>query len=200
MSQANNPFESPVQPAAPTARASVPGKAKPAALTVFGVMNLIFGILGICGTAFGVFGLLVPMFLPPEALKVMEENPEPVFVLMKESSVYAGFLYCQLALGFIFSIVMIVSGVGLMKAKESGRKLAVVYAIYAILMLIAGLVMNAIFLFPMLMEQMNEPPPVGMTATINLFAQGFGAIIQLIYPALLLFFMTRQYIKDAVSK
>ena len=58
MSLCDNPFQSPqVSPADETVEKQPARPTAPASITVFGVLNLVFGALGVCGLVFAVLGL-----------------------------------------------------------------------------------------------------------------------------------------------
>ena len=96
-------------------------------------------------------------------------------------------------LGFIFNIILIVSGIGLLKQRNWGRTLSNVYAVVAILQAIGSLVLNLDFLPEALADmpgQENNPAQ----AIGNIC----GGIIALIYPILLLIFLNKQEVREAL--
>ena len=99
---------------------------RPTSATVFGILNLIFSALGLCGTGFGIFSLLV--FQNPEmgggaqvplTLELMRENPA-----------YQAFTFVSIGLGAVSAILLAVSGIGLLKLRPWGRTLCIVYGSY----------------------------------------------------------------------
>jgi len=95
----------------------------------------------------------------------------------------------------ILNIVFAVFGVFgllLLRVENWGRKLSIGYAIYAIFFGILGAVMNFIFLFrPMLEEAAQKQGSEAAGAIGGAVAGSIGGFIGLVYPILLLIFMTR---------
>jgi len=153
--------------------------AKPTAATVFGILNIIFGVLGLCGLIFSAAILFVP--------NDMQAN-NYVFEIMQESAGYRTFLLVSSVIGVIFTIILIVSGIGLLAVKPYGRTLAIAYGVYAIIGGIAGAIGNYIFLIQPLMDQAASSPQ--QTGAIGgAFGGMIGGCIGLIYPIVLLIFM-----------
>jgi len=98
-----------------------------------------------------------------------------------------------MGLGFIFNIILIVSGIGLLKRRNWGRTLSNVYAVVAILQAIGSLVLNLVFL---------PEAMAGMPGQENNPGQAIGSIcggiIAFIYPILLLIFLNKQDVKSAL--
>src|SRR5687767_11532577 len=102
-SMSTNPYQPPAileEPFSPLA------SQRPAAATVFGVLNVLFGIMGLCGTLASILFMVIP--LPPQ----MTQN-NPALQLIEENAFYRLFIQVGVGLGFIASIVLIVAGVGL---------------------------------------------------------------------------------------
>jgi hypothetical protein len=97
----------------PATAAPSPGAERPAAVTVFGILNIVFGALGLLSMPCAVFIMLV---MPP---KIM--NPS--------RSVKAWLMFSYL-IGFMRTILLIVVGIGLLKLKawapKMGRRLRLV--------------------------------------------------------------------------
>ena len=166
---------------------------RPTSVTVFGILNLVFAALGLCGVAFGVMGLTVMANLPEGA--DMPPNPQ---LDALQNPAYMAFNYASIGLGFLATIVLAIAGIGLLKLKSWGRSLSLGYAAYSIVMQIVGVVVSYIFLIQPAMalaEQGNDPQ-----AQRQMFESIGGAVIRclsLIYPILLAFFMFRPNVKAA---
>lgn len=177
-----NPYES------PTAYTSgYPATAeKPVAGIVFGILNLFFGIFGICG----VVGTSVMFFikLDPELVK-----QNPALQLMEDSEFYKLFMYGSMVTGLIFTFVLIGAGIGLLTLKPYGRTLSIWYSWYGIISTILTAVVNVFIVFPALFEHMNNMPPGPAQAGAigGIIGGVVGLVIAPIYPGLLLFFMYR---------
>lgn len=163
---------------------------RPTSGTVFGILNIVFGSLGICGMIFTVGMLLVPQ---------NPNVPNPVIEIMNENPGYRVFQNVGIGLGFIATTVLIVAGIGLLKLKPFGRKLSIGYGIYVIISALVGFVVNWIFLLGPLMEKMNTlpPGPAQAGAIGGLIGGVAGPCIGLVYPVLLLIFMFRKNVIEA---
>jgi len=164
---------------------------KPASIKVFGVLNLVFGTMGICG----LLASGAVLFAMPHDPNM----PNPALDLIQTSPVYRGFMICSLGLGFIFTVVLILSGTGLLKYRKSGRKLAIWYSWYAIIAAVVGTAMNLVFLLGPMMEQANQQGPQGAAAFGGFIGGMVGGLTGLIYPIILLVFMNKQKVIDALE-
>ncbi|HEY0455073.1 MAG TPA: hypothetical protein VGE41_01765 [Verrucomicrobiae bacterium] len=155
---------------------------RPTSATVFGVLNIIFA-------GFGLIGLLGTLFLFTAAAPNINN---PVVKLIHENPTYAAFMKISIPLGIISSAVLLASGIGLLRLKNWARKLSIGYAIYALVFGLIGVAVNFLFLFRPLIEQASQHPgPETSTAIGGAVAGTFGGCIGLIYPILLIIFMTR---------
>lgn len=185
-----NPYESPLGDQPRTIPiTNRPNEQRPTSVTVFGILNIVMGLLGLCGLGFS--GLY--MFL--QSNPTLNLPPNPVFEIMRTSTGYFGFMVVSTVLGLLFTIVLIVAGIQLLMGKQSGRKLSIVYAIYAILGAIAGMIANIVFVFgPMLNDPNGNPAMIG-----GIVGGIVGGMVGLMYPVVLWFFMTRPYVIAALK-
>ena len=167
---------------------------RPTSVTVFGILNLVFAALGLCGVAFGVMGLAVMANIP----EGIDRPPNPQLDALQNPA-YLAYSYASIGLGFLATIVLAIAGIGLLKLKSWGRSLSLGYAAYAIVMNIVGFVVSYIFIIQpavALAEQGNDPQAQGqMIGTI--VGGAVGGCLGLIYPFLLAFFMFRPNVKAA---
>ena len=156
---------------------------RPASVTVFGVLNIVFGALGILGIIFTIISLMV---ISPHATN------NPVLEIMRNSPGYAAWMKIALPLGFLATGVSITAGIGLLKLKNWGRALSIGYAIYSIVAGILGSVLNYVFIMQPLMEQASHKSGPEAAGLIGAAIGGtFGSCFGMIYPVLLLIFMFR---------
>ena len=183
-----NPY---VSPSTPQPYGDPLQEAKPASIKVFGILNLMFGAFGICGT----IGTMAMLFFMP----VNPNIPNPALDLMQSNPAYRAFMICSLGLGFIFVVILILSGIGLLKNRQIGRKLAIWYGCYAIFSAIVGTVVNVVFVLGPMMAQANQGGPES-AAAIGGFVGGLvGGCLGLIYPILLLVFMNKRKVVEALE-
>jgi hypothetical protein len=161
---------------------------RPTAVTVFGILNIVFAALGACGLL-----ATVAMFVPGPF-----SDQNPVVKIMEDHPAYALWVKVTIPLGLAAVVVLLAAGIGLLQLKEWGRKLSIGYAIYAILSVLANAAISFIVVVPALMEaaaQRHGPEAAG--AAGGVIGAVFGVIVGPIYPCFLLYFMTRPYVKAA---
>lgn len=171
---------------------------RPTSVTVFGVLNLVFAALGLCG------GVMSGVVLFGNVLPQDPNMPNPTIDLMNNSPGYRMYLMVSLALGVIAAIVLAVGGVGLLQWKRYGRSASTIYAWFAIAMAILGVVMNYFFLIAPMLEQAQQlegqEQATAMGAAIGGIAGGIGgACGGLIYPVILLIFMNRKNVINSLE-
>jgi hypothetical protein len=153
---------------------------RPASATTFGILNIIFAGLG-------VFGLVASITL----LTVMDTR-NPVVRIIQNNPAYAAWMKLSVPLGLLSCAILLTAGIGLLRMKNWARLLSIGYAIYAILFGIVGIVINFLFLVrPMLEEASHKQGPEAAGEIGGAIGGGIGGCIGLVYPVLLLIFMTR---------
>ena len=108
---------------------------RPTSVTVFGILNIVFGL-------FGVFGLIasIALFFMPAG------SNNPVVRIMHENPAYSAWLKICIPLGLLSCAALLAAGIGLLCLKSWARTLSIAYAIYAILFGLLGTAVNFIFL------------------------------------------------------
>jgi hypothetical protein len=155
---------------------------RPTSVTVFGVLNIVFGALGFFAMMFTVIVFILPL---PTA-------NNPVLEIMRNSPGYTVWMKLAVPLGFLATGVSIAAGAGLLKLKSWGRTLSIGYAIYSIVACLLGAVLNYIFIMQPLMERASQKSGPEAAALIGGAIGGtFGSCFGMIYPVLLLIFMLR---------
>ncbi|MFN0017097.1 MAG: hypothetical protein ACKVP0_02490 [Pirellulaceae bacterium] len=168
---------------------------KPTAATVFGILNILFGVLGLCGLV-----LSAAVMFSSFSAELAKDNP--AMQLMEENAIYRTFTQVAVALGFVATAVLIASGVGLLQLRPYGRTLSIGYGVYSIVMNVLGMIVNVAFVFPALLESANAAGggPAAAGAWGGLIGGVFGGCMGFIYPGLLLYFMFRPNMVAALQK
>lgn len=164
-----------------------PVSAKPVSLTVFGIINIVWGLMSLCGFGWTAVQMAIMGSQP-------QEFRDPTLEMMETNTTYFAFMVTSMGLGFFAAIALIAGGIGLLNGKPYGRTLSIVYAAYAILFGIIGIVFNLLFMVEPTMAQIEEiaqgpERTAAMAGIIGAFV-GFG-ICGMIYPIVLLIFMMR---------
>ncbi len=179
----SNPYEASTSSEA--GNAFVPAQ-RPASATVFGVLNLVFGIFGICG---GIFTAgLFAVFAIPEMAENLN-NMEGMEQFQNPS--YRAFLLVSTIINSLLTVVLLVSGTGLLKFKAWGRTAAIWYAIPQIFAIIGGAIAQYYLLVKPAIEN-AAPGAQGIGEISGAIGGLVGMAFSLIYPVLLLFFMNRK--------
>ncbi|HEX8204058.1 MAG TPA: hypothetical protein VF590_26515 [Isosphaeraceae bacterium] len=186
----DNPYEPPRMEPERTGPPS--GTIRPTAVTVFGILNLVFGGLGLACTPVNLMFLFMPA--PPPGRNIAVD-------LMTSSPTYRATIIVFSVLGMAAAAVEIVAGIGLLRLRPWGRTLSLGFASYSIVAIVVGLAVNYVFLIRPLLaaaRAANNPAATGgaVGGVIGGLASG---VIGLIYPVLLLFFMTRPRIARAFA-
>jgi len=162
---------------------------RPTSVTVFGVLNIVFAAFGIVGMIFSVL-----LFLPQAS------SNNPVVQLIHDSPAYAAWLKFSMVLGVVVCVALLAAGIGLLKLKPWARTFSIGYGIYAIVMAIVGTVVNYFLLVrPMLEQAQQKHGPDAAAAIGGAIGGTFGGCLGMVYPILLLVFMTRANVVAAFA-
>jgi len=177
-----NPYVPPQSSPDPVPLAPVKGS-RPASVSAFGVLNIVFGAMGVVCTPFSVLSLFMPQ---PAAAPA-----NPMVELMKGET-YRAFLIGSAALGWVASAVLLAAGIGLLNERSWGRKFSIGYGVYAIVATVIHGGANIVFLIMPLLEasKQQNSPEMNAALVMAIFAAVIS-LVGLIYPILLLIFMTR---------
>lgn len=174
----NNPYEYPPQQQPVQPQYQYP-PAKPTSITVFGVLNCVFGGLGILCTPFSILGLFIGDLIPMSEMNPIDIEPG-----------YKIFLLVASVLGIGFAAWLLSLGIGLLKFKSWARRGSVIYAWIAIIWGIAGVGIN----MAALSQGWMSSPEGQLPAMVGGMC---GSFVGLIYPVLLLVFMMTDKVKRA---
>lgn len=163
---------------------------RPASVTVFGILNILFGILGVFGT--------LATLLAQAALNTDTGQRNP---LWSNQPVMEAWMHISLVLGSIFTVVLIIAGIGLLRLRPWGRRCSIIYAAYAILSSALGTVFMLMFVLLPMWDQMGAGQSPAQRAGLlgGMFGGLIGGLIGCIYPALLWYFMCRPHVRAAFA-
>ena len=180
-------------------QALLPGQ-RPAVATVFGILNLVFGIIGVCSSVVVVGGFTF-VFNVLDAKTRAQMQLDQSMQQFSDPAFY-GLFVMQMVLGTILSVVIIISGIGLLKFKNWGRKLSNFYAVAYLILLVVGVAINVIFTVIPAINEANlpgaSPDKIGGAvggAVGGVFSVCFGVI----YPICLLVFLNRRQFVDQIN-
>lgn len=163
---------------------------RPTAVTVFGILNIVFA-------AFGIIGIMASAMM-----FVMAGNGSnnPMIQLLHDSPGYAAYLKVSIVLGLFLSLALLAAGIGLLWLKPWARVFSIAYGIFGIISVPVNTILSYIFMTRPLLEQAsqhhNSPEATG--AAIGGAIGGMvGGCFGLIYPVLLLIFMLQSKVAAA---
>ena len=152
----------------------IPAK-PPGVIKVFGILNIVFGGLALLCSPFTL--ITIPM---------MSKQ-------MGYSSFMLNWLIFSIVLGIAGGGVMVASGIGLLKLKSWARKLAIYYSVFAVIIAL----INPLITLTNLPEGGPNPATQKVGAIIGAV---FGLAIGLTYNALLIFFLNKRSVKEALGE
>ena len=163
---------------------------RPASLSVFGILNLVFGTLGLLSAA-----LSYKLYFTP-----LEGQTGIMPDLMRSDSFYASCMRINLVPATLFVIAQIISGIGLIQAREGGRKLALFCGVYGIL---AGIFIGYLsyyhvipFSVEYVVKNVKDPAIAEVTRNASKVGGIIGIGVGFIYPVLTLVFLGKKSVRD----
>ena len=144
---------------------------------VFGVLNCVFGGLGILCTPFSILGIFMGDLVP------MNGNQ------MQIVAGYKAFLLVTSILGIVIAAWLLSLGIGLLKFKSWARYGSIIYAWVMIAWGILGIGINMLALSRGWITLPQEAMPSYL----------IGGMVGFIYPVLLLIFMQTEKVKRAFA-
>jgi hypothetical protein len=147
-------------------------------VTIFGILNIGFAALGLVGLLFSAVILSHTDAAKNPMLKEMYDNPA-----------YAAWMKISMPLSGIVSVVLLAAGIGLLLLKNWARIASIAYGIYAILGCLVGGVLMLNVIVPIISH--NSGGPERMIMIFTMIGSVGGMVLGLVYPILLIIFMTR---------
>jgi hypothetical protein len=175
----------PYQPGAPVQR---PGTA----LKVLGIIQIVFGILGL---------LSAPVTVLVAIFNAASKDPvqRKLHTLMWEGPV-AAWSYSQAALGFVFAVLLIATGIGVVRGKLWGRTVGLVYAIGTLASLLIGQVIMFVAVYPALFDMLSSTNPIERAGAAGGIGGGVGAaIFGMVLPLITLVVLARKSARDQLT-
>jgi len=154
---------------------------RPGVVTTFGVLNIVFAALGLIGVIGAISTLSMSAASDNYVVKVMRDNPT-----------YLMWIKISIPLSLLALAALLAAGIGLLRLKAWARVLSIAYAIWAIVTGLVALVLNYLFLARPLMEEAARKESAESAGLMGgAVGSLFGGCFGLVYPIILLIFMTR---------
>lgn len=184
----SSPYHAPVSDRPEPGAAAATGR--PTSPIVFGILNIVFGLLGVCGTIGS--GAMLFVELPRDPLV-----PNPALELIASNPTYRMLMMVMISLGLLASLALLAAGVGLLLFRAWGRTLSIGYAWYGIINALFGMIVNWIYLVQPMLAKWNPAFGPAEAATVATAVSGIlGGCFGMLYPIILLVFMNRPALRD----
>jgi hypothetical protein len=157
---------------------------RPTAVSIFGILNIVFGFLALFGVS-RTFGVLALQDAP-------DDSKNPIVRIMHEIPAYATLVKWTIPPTLLSFALLLIAGIGLLRMGEWARKLSIAYGIYAILIAIAEAAATFVFVFrPLFAQASHADGSSGSPELAALIGAIMGGVYVLIYPVALIFYLTR---------
>lgn len=153
---------------------SQPVQTTPVAVTVFGILNIVFGGMG--------------LLTMPVALIFTFAMPQT-----RQSGAYVVWTVSAFLIGLVCTTLLIAFGIGLLKLRSWGRKGALAYGCFAVIWGIIGMIVNVGLVGSGAYGSRTNPE----VQTVMLI---FFGLLGLIYPICLIIFMRRPNVINACTR
>lgn len=165
---------------------------RPISITIFGILNVGIGLLGLGGL------LLSTMFESPDFLSISPSVPSvnsflsSMLALWNTISTDATFVVWRritVPLDAAASLTLVAGGIGLLLLRNWARLVSIGYAIYKVIFAL----LDVAVLMAVLHRVLAKAPQADTGAPIALlvWAAAIETVLTLVYPVLLIYFLTR---------
>jgi hypothetical protein len=161
---------------------------RPVSVTIFGILNIGFGLLGLCSALLSLLfgGSNFPAAMP--SLGPYFSNVLMVWNAIVTDPAYVVWSRIAGPLDVTASLALIAAGIGLLLLQNWSRLVSIGYAIYCMV----SAVLNLAVIFVVLHRLLANALPASARGQLAIMVVAvMGAVLTLVYPALLLFFLTR---------
>ena len=173
-------------------------KKRPTGVTIFAILNIVFGALGLIGGMCGIANQLArPMLqnMQAQAAGPGKAAPPDVQRLLEDKIPYYGALErTQLAVGLVASAVLLVAGIALLRMSAAGRWVCIAYGLVRIPLAIAEGVWSILVLGPVMDDVMKEATagvelPSGFGNSLTIVLTGVSVVLAVGYSLAMLIYM-----------
>ena len=154
--------------------------ARPVSTAIFGVLSIMFGVMGLLCSPLGIVGIFV----------------QPSTGQFAPTGIVLAWLVIGAIIGMVCGVAQIVFGVGLFKLKSWGRLGLLYYGIFAVVWGLLGIPISIWIMSSGSLGIDGSTPGAAASSMMGTC----GGLISLIYPILLIIFMTRPNVKAACTK
>jgi hypothetical protein len=182
-------------------------KTPPTSIKVVAILQLIFGGLGLLSSLAGLAFLAAGLQPGGGFGAPQQQANNPAAQMQKEmmeglekaqASVPGGKAtqYGQMGVDLLLGVMMVLSGIGLLKMQPWGRSLAIAYGVLSLLLKVFAIVWGLVFVIPAMTEFIDafgakgpQQATFAMIMRISAYAAVIGPVIVAVYPIIVLYFM-----------
>ncbi len=173
---------------------------RPTAVTVFGVLNLVFGGFGLLCVPLQTLSTLAMM----PGLQQMNENMGMEYPMLDvlDSPMYRMVMIAYLVMTLAGAIALVAGGIGLLKLRPWGRTLSILYGGFKVVAVPIVAVVNYVAITRPMLEQMptQAMPFASFTSATSTISAVLGCCFQMAYPIILLIFMFTRSVRGAFQQ
>lgn len=166
---------------------------RPTSVTVIAILAIIFGSIGVLGDLCAIPQNLGAQFWP-----------DPLGSATSKDAVLVTFNLIGAAVTLILSIPLIIGGIASLSLKPLGRTMMLLYAILQIVETVLWIPFQVLLISPrvdrILKTKMVATPSIMTGIKIGSVIGPAFSLLSLVWPALILYFMTRQRVKTAFEE
>lgn len=165
---------------------------RPTSVTVIAIIAIIWGS----------FATLAMMCAVPQYLG-MQLTPNPVMDAIRKDPVLLGFHIASMVIGLALGIILLAGGIVSLSLKPIGRTLLMVYAWVSIFTTIPSIILTVTVITPRTFQHvpnMAANPQTAQFMKISAYGGAALSLIVLIWPVLILYFMSRPRAKTAFEE
>lgn len=167
---------------------------RPRVVTTFGILSIAFGGLGL---------MSLPMtFASLYWLEKLTHVRNPLLSIMDADPFVRAWMFASMTLGGGAAVGLTVAGAGLLAMKAWARRLAVLWAGFSLAFGVVGILVNTTIVSPALLRAAALSPasPAAKGGAMGGAIGGsIGGVLGLVYPALLLYFITQAEVRAAFA-
>jgi len=162
---------------------------RPMSVLIFGILNIGFGLWQLVAAP------LLTMFSAKVQSAMAKSNANSPFLAIQSDPTFAAMTKYKLEVDAVLGVAMLAFGIGLLLVKNWARLGSIFYAFIKIVEVLILAMVSYPITARMLQQVPNMSPSIAqVTALVGL---AFQLILGMAYPALLLFFMTRDNVMEA---
>jgi len=171
-----------------------PQPQRPVAVTVIGILFIIFGAMGLLGLPINILYMATNWRLAG-----------PMGEAMMANDLLRTYMWVQVPVGFVLSLLYLASGIGMLQLRPWARMLAIGIVIFGMI----APVINSIVMVPALMSGMTDAmasavptggPDLSFIGPLMMASVGLGVALGIGIMVVLLIFLTRPNVRAAFEQ